>query len=255
MSDTSTEEELLSQLPTPYRVDSLRFTDPVTGQQATVRPTADFLKAFESVLLSGAQLGDASVLGIEHQVDKLASYFVAGDRNHPEQPQAPEEFLPWLASWLAFSMRADLPETVHRDFIHNLTTLYHWRGTQENLKRVLEYFTGLKSTASTVTVNSTDPHCFEVKVDLSALIASQALSDVPRLVEIAHALIRREKPAHTRYVLAPMFPSFRLGEADPDGNIKTDFFTQVHGYVENPSDPNKTVEVGNTLLGIHMWKK
>src|SRR6185436_11568265 len=137
-----------------------------------------------------------------------------------------------------------------RDFIHNLSTLYRGRGTQENLKRVLEYFTGLPSTNSTVTVSGNEPHTFEVKVDLSALIAAQTLSDVPRLMEIAHALIRREKPAHTRYVLAPNFPSFRIGALNPDGTVKTTFSAVVHGFVPDPVNTTTNIEVGNTLLGI-----
>ena len=93
-----------------------------------------------------------------------------------------------------------------------------------------------------------------MKVDLSALISGQSLSDVPRLVEITHALIRREKPAHTRYVLAPTFPSFRIGELRPDGTIGTDFSAVVHGFVPDPNDNTRTVEVGNTLLGIDIWE-
>lgn len=259
MSDPSLDGELLNQLPTPYRVDSVQFTDPVTGVEATAHPTADFLKAFEAILLSGAPnppVSGASVvqLGLEQTIDKLATYFIAGERSQPLQPRTPEEFLPWLASWLAFSMRADLPSTARRDFIHNLTTLYRWRGTKENLKRILEYFTGLPSTDSTVTVSDTDPHCFEVRVDLSALISAQTFGDVPRLVEIAHALIRREKPAHTRYVLAPNFPSFRIGELNADGTVKTGFSARVHGYEPDPQDAAKTIEVGNTLLGVDMWE-
>jgi phage tail-like protein len=239
MADSPLDGELLSLLPTPFRVD---------------QATADFLEAFEAILLSGTHSPSDRLLGIEQVIDKLATYFISGQRGQPQQPQTPEEFLPWLAGWLAFNTRADLPETTRRDFIHNLSTLYRGRGTQENLKRVLEYFTGLPSTDSSVTVSETEPHCFEVRVDLSALIAGQTLSDVPRLMEIAHALIRREKPAHTRYVLAPNFPSFRIGELNPDGTIKTPFSAVVHGHVPDPNDSTKTIEVGNTLLGSNMWE-
>jgi len=257
MSNPSRDGALLKQLPTPYRVDSVEFDDPATQLKATAYPTADFLQAFEAILLTGVDdakdPGGPAVAGLEQTIDTLATYFIAGERRQAGQPQTPEEFLPWLASWLAFSMRADLPRTARRDFIHNLTTLYQWRGTRENLKRVLEYFTGLPSTDSTVTVADADPHCFHVQVDLSALIAAQTFGDVPRLVEIAHALIRREKPAHTRYVLAPTFPSFRIGELNRDGTIKTEFFARVHGVEPDPRDGTKTIEIGNTLLGIDMW--
>ena len=141
MSDTPREGFLLNQLPTPYRVDSQIYRDPATGQEATVYPTADFLRAFEAVLLQGIpddqDRNTPEPLGLERLIDKLSTYFVAGERRRPLDAKTPEEFLPWLASWLAFSMRADLPASARRDFVHNLTVLYRWRGTQENLKRVL----------------------------------------------------------------------------------------------------------------------
>jgi phage tail-like protein len=238
------DNQLLNQLPTPFRVDTLEFEDP-HGATSTVHPTADFLKAFEAILLTG-EAGSADrqpLLGVEQLIDKLATYFIAGRSDRPDEPQTPEEFLPWLAGWLAFAMRADLPTTARRDFIHNLSTLYRWRGTQENLKRVLTYFTGLPSTDSTVTVLKDEPLCFEVMVDLSALMARH-LADVPRLIEIARALIQREKPAHTRYVLASLFPSFQIG-----------ITAVVHGYVDDPQNPGKQKPVGTTLLGVNVWEK
>jgi phage tail-like protein len=226
--DDSQGRQMLQNLPTPFRED-----------QASI----DFVQAFEKVLLGIADDDPAQHdPGIEEIIAGMDSYFQAASAPN----DADNDFLTWLAGWMAFSMRADLPADARRNFVGNLATLYRWRGSAENLKRVLAYFTGLPSTASTVKVSATDPYCFEVKLDLSSRAREQKYGDIPRLVEIAHALIRREKPAHTRYTIAPTFPSFRLGSADGTGP----FFAQVHGA--NPADPSK--DVGNTLLGVDTWE-
>lgn len=235
MATDAPEGRMVANLPTPFRED---------------RASVDFLKAFEKMLLGRDDqvgVGTGAVQGIEETIELLPTYFVPSAPAVPgKQTQTPDAFLPWLASWMAFSMRADLPQEVRRDFVSNLATLYRWRGTRENLMRVLAYFTGLPSSDSTVAVSPTEPYCFEVRIDLSKRVAESRYTDVPRLVEIAHALIRREKPAHTRYRLLPSFPSFRLGSADGTGP----FFAQVHG--KDPADPNK--DVGNTLIGIDAWE-
>ena len=257
MANTPREGELVRQLPTPLRTDSLTYVDPVSNREATAHPTADFLKAFEAILLGGVEAAPgatAPTRGLEETIAEIAVYFTPGGGDTPSDAQTPDEFLPWLASWMAFTIRADLPKSARRDFLRNLTTLYRWRGTEASLKRVLEYFTGLPSSDSTVRMSETEPHCFIVRVDLSALTKDRQYSDVPRLMEIAHALIRREKPAHTRYVLTPVFPSFRIGARRGD-TATTPFGAVVHGVLPDPRDPARTIEVGNTLLGTNQWDK
>jgi phage tail-like protein len=213
-------DKLLQYLPIPYRKD---------------KATADFLKAFEKVLFGiddNVGLDSESFPGgIEQSIESLSSYF---------DPQLTDkDFLSWLASWLAFTLRADLPQAVQRNFIANLSTLYRWRGTAKTLESILYYFTNSPATA---TPSDTEPHCFYVTIDLSKLTAGNNQAEIDRQLDIANALIAREKPAHTRYILLPIFPSFRVG---PVPDEKTDSNTI-----------SLSAQVGvNTRLGTAMWEK
>src|SRR5881396_2936422 len=71
-----------------------------------------FLLAFEQVLtglpsLAGRELVPS--LGLEEIIATIATLF--------DPQEAREEFLPWLASWVALGLRADLDELRQRDFI------------------------------------------------------------------------------------------------------------------------------------------
>ena len=185
--------QLLPYLPAIYQEDTF------IGQ---------WLAAFEEVLLGRG--------GLEETIAGLAAFF--------DQKQTPEEFLPWLASWTAFSMRADLDLTTQRDFIAKIIPLYRGRGTKKNLQDLLAIFTvgvpaviepeaeelqiGVNSTIGKDTfLGGGPPHFFRVTISLPrATPEAQA-----RQMEIAHALIELEKPAHTHYELDVSFPSMQIG--------------------------------------------
>ena len=88
-----------------------------------------FLVAFEQLLF-----------GLEWTVADIASCFRPRARDG-EVGEAPAQFLRWLASWTAFSLRFDLDETQQRDFIARIIPLYRHRGTKQNLEDLLSIFT------------------------------------------------------------------------------------------------------------------
>ncbi len=202
---------LVQSLPAMYQ------EDPFLGQ---------FLLAFEKILLGRA---DAVELpppgvgqGLEERIAGIASLF--------DPRQAPEEFLTWLASWTAFTLRADLDEVKRRDFVANIIPLYKKRGTKENLQDLLSIFTvgvpavtepgeeefqvGVHSTLGEDTyVGGAPAHFFRVTVSLPRAAADVQL----RQKAIAHALIELEKPAHTHYELQLEFPTMQIGWVDKDG--------------------------------------
>jgi len=156
-----------------------------------------FLLAFETVLSGQA---DPNYVGLEETIGNLASIFDANT--------TPEEFLPWLASWVSLSLRADWDAATKRSFIREIVSLYRLRGTKAGLARMLEIYTG-----QPVEINDDFQqiaHYFQVKLTLG----DTDLDRLRRQQEIARAIIDQEKPAHTFYALKIGVPTMRLVSED-----------------------------------------
>ena len=152
-----------------------------------------FLLAFEAVL-SGPGYADRA--GLEELIGALPTYV---------DPQTtPSEFLPWLAGWVALSLRADWDADTKRKFIQEIVPLYRLRGTRAGLARMLKIYTG-----EDVAIDDDfdrPAHFFQVKLTLS-----EADPDRQRQKQaIARAIIDQEKPAHTFYALRVAVPTMRL---------------------------------------------
>lgn len=211
MADNSLQSpsSLLNYLPAIFQ------EDPFLGQ---------FLLAFEKILLGrngdGVPFpeagGGSPAQGLEEIIAGLPAYF--------DPMQTPEEFLPWLAGWTAFTLRAALPTDKQRQFIANIIQLYRWRGTRQNLQNLLAIFTTGTPTISEspgeefqVGVHSTvgqdiflgggPSHYFRVTIALPRMAESLR----SRQLQIARALIELEKPAHTFYDLIPISPTMQIG--------------------------------------------
>jgi phage tail-like protein len=203
---------LLNYLPTIFQDGSTPDRPNLLGR---------FLLAFERILLGFGE--DSEELeepgfGLEDKIAKLDRYF------DPER--TPSEFLPWLASWVALTLRDDWKEEEKRRFIGRIVPLYQQRGTKSGLEKLLRAYTGLPKESvrvyeltqplqvgktSTVGVDtaigSGPPHYFVVKMSLPVSTAI----DRSRRKQIASAIIDREKPAHTYYDLIVEFPTIQVG--------------------------------------------
>ena len=171
------------------------------------------LLAFEKVLLGHddkAGLSGEVEKGLEQKIRDLACYFrPLGDA------QAPEEFLPWLAQWVALTLRADLGEAFRRALIKRAVSLYRRRGTKANLVNLLNIYLNREpdSPDPAVTVDNVNdafdsrPHYFEVQI-----VWENTPSTTVRLREIAlaEAVIALEKPAHTDFRLIPIVWTMRI---------------------------------------------
>jgi phage tail-like protein len=205
---------LLDDLPAIYQ------DDPFVGQ---------FLLAFEKILLGIGDTviypkGNGSVRfpakGLEESIAEIPTYFDPG--------LAPAEFLPWLSSWTALSLRADMSELLQRSFIANITKYYRRRGTKANLQELLSLFVGGQPTIEETSTSGVQigvhsrigkdmflggglSHFFKVIVVLPVELQNDHLA-FARKLEIAQAIIELEKPAHTHYELVPIFPgTIRVG--------------------------------------------
>ncbi len=163
-----------------------------------------FLLAFEAIL-SG--VSGSTNPGFEQKLTAIHEYFSA--------TTAPEEFLPWLAGWVALSLRDDWEIEVKRDFIQQIIPLYRQRGTKAALKELLKIYLRKQVTGSAieyVEIIEFDaiPHYFQVQLRID----SQDLEEYRRKETVARAIIEQEKPAHTIYSLQILMPTMRLVSAD-----------------------------------------
>jgi phage tail-like protein len=205
--------DLISLLPAVFREDPA---------------TVDLLEAFEKILI-GRRDGPADpARGLEEILDDLPRYLTPGAG---AADGTPDEFVPWLSQWVALSLRADITLDVGKDnelrraFIANMVRLYRYRGTKRTMKELLEIFTG-----KDVTIDDQvdgEPFFFKVTVNLEALKTRAGMDAFERLKELAHSVIRLEKPAHTRYQLIPATVKLRIGRGWPNDPRKTPYYIQV----------------------------
>lgn len=199
---------LLEYLPGIYQ------DDPFAGQ---------LLNAFERLLVGETESALTGEGGKPYSQESLEA-IIASVATLFDPRQTPDDFLPWLASWTAFTLRADLDVGQQRDFISKIVQLYNWRGTKQNLQDLLSIFTKgnpeVRESAAgelRIGVNSTigedtwlgggAAFYFQVTISLN----KSDPKTIDRQLRIARDLIELEKPAHTFYDLFPSFPSMQIG--------------------------------------------
>jgi phage tail-like protein len=145
---------------------------------------------------------------IEEILDVIHAYF--------DPYEAPEKYLPWLASWSAMILEEDWPIEKKRRLIRKAIELYRIRGTVKGLKLFISLFTGHEpdikenewpfrgwrigasseiGTDSVVLPPVNLAHTFIVEMPVSYKDVS------PEAVIRIHEIIQMEKPANTQYYL------------------------------------------------------
>jgi phage tail-like protein len=130
--------------------------------------------------------------------------------------ETPEEFLPWLASWVSLTLDVDWEESKKRKLIRSAAENYRRRGTRRAIEDVLHIFLdkkvhveenawpypgfciGVTSSIgedSIVLPKINLDHCFMVHIP----IAPDEITE--EMVVKVHNIINLEKPAHTMYFL------------------------------------------------------
>lgn len=185
-----------------------------------------FLLAFEQVLtgtepgaINPAKLppGETGLLGFEQLLDRAHTFL--------DPSATPAEFLPWLAQWVAVSLRDDWSEDTKRNFLRGIVPLYRKRGTREGIEqvlrlsgddvRVLDFHDGVGEDveAREFGLAPRPPHFFGIVLTVSA----RDPVVLARAVRRVRALANREKPAHTYYALRVRSPAMRINN-DPQNN-------------------------------------
>lgn len=192
-----------------------------------------FLLAFER-LLSGWPGAEKDGLppGLEQTLDHIHIFFNPRATGNADG-QTPAEFLPWLAGWLALTLREDWDEAEKRRLMNRIVSLYRLRGTRRGLQQMLNTYLGMEMHAHervSITEFDNPPHYFQVAITLTKLDPEQ----LRRQERIARAIIDHEKPAHTVYALRTL--------------VRT---MQIRNDIDWQDDRQIGLRVGrNTLLGM-----
>lgn len=174
----------------------------------------EFLLAFEHLLSnSGTPLTDPVQIkpaseavpdppGLDQVIGLMPLYL--------DPQRTPEDFLPWLAGWVALSLRDDWEPAVKRRFVQNMVQLYRIRGTRAGLEQMLKLY--LNNSQEVVRIYEFDQpaHYFQVELELN----TQDLENYQRKERVAIAIINQEKPAHTYYGLRILMPTMRIVSED-----------------------------------------
>lgn len=213
----------------PKQVSSYLDHLPATFQQnaddSGVTFIGRFLLAFEKIL-SG--LGDPAEPGVEERLHGIVDpangsvrlaglqrYFDPGVRNDDtlaEPLRAPDEFLPWLASWVALTLREDWTAAEKRRLISRIVSVYHKRGTKDGLREMLSTYTD-----GDVNIYEFEQPAHYFQVEILTNVRDPAV--ISRKEQIARAIISQEKPAHTFYTLQTRLTvSMQVGVASTIGN-------------------------------------
>jgi|GEM_PF-826167 len=147
--------------------------------------------------------------GLETIISQVHTYF--------DPQKTPPEFLPWLAGWVALSLRDDWNEKIKRRFIQEIVPLYEIRGTVHGMKKMLQIYlesSGLTYPERTISIFEFDqnPHYFQVQL---ALPSNQVIHPERYWQEfrIAKGIIDQEKPAHTYYALRILTLTMQITQA------------------------------------------
>ncbi|NEO31314.1 MAG: hypothetical protein F6K36_12950 [Symploca sp. SIO3C6] len=214
------------------------------------------LLAFEQVLTGIEGADSEPKTGLEQKIAQIYQLFDPSeidqffDLNNKQQQEQLKDFLEWLASWVALSLRADWTREQQQAFLANIVYLYRFRGTKNNLMELLQIYTGkefepeiieLEDTPFQIGVNSTlgdntqiggsHPYLFKVKVKLPK--PDREL--LKRQAEIVLSLVNLQKPAHTDYDLTVLYETIQIGNRQRStlgdnmliGNLNT--FTNLEG--------------------------
>jgi phage tail-like protein len=171
----------------------------------------DFMQAFEAVLLRGrhssaSHRAEEPIKGLQEKIEFLP------DLLDPKTTLV--EFLPWLASWAALNLRADLSIERKRALIAEIVTLYRIRGTRKYVERLIMLYLGFRarvddmeapplqvgvysSVGKDTYISGGPPYFFRVVVAVPEPVVAAAETYSPLL----HSVIELAKPAHTYYEL------------------------------------------------------
>ncbi|MGE3539974.1 MAG: phage tail protein [Candidatus Tectimicrobiota bacterium] len=133
---------------------------------------------------------------------------------------APAAFLPWLASWLAFSLDEGWSTAQQRQFLAEAMSLYQQRGTRQGIARVVELVTG----SAPIIIEALQLAAIEdpaLQAEYRQLYGTEAChfyvllapqsAQHPGAVAMLRRVIEEQTPAHVQAGVLVLRPWYHLG--------------------------------------------
>lgn len=217
MTNTNAKSSYLKFLPAIFSEDAL---------------SGEYLLAFEQVLTGLDKTESEPKQGLEQIIHNISQLFDPNDVESFFVPdsqldiqQTTKDFLQWLASWAALSLRADWSPKQQKEFLSQIVYFYRSRGTKSNLEKFLGIYTGLKpvikepednpfqvgvsSYVGKAQVGEGNPCYFEVDIRINR---PENTEDLDRQDLIIKSLIDLQKPAHTDYKVNFLAKTMQINE-------------------------------------------
>ena len=172
----------------------------------------------------------------EAQLDAFEALLAVVDNYVTPGLTPAEEFLPWLAGWVALTLDEEWEEDTRRRLISQAVELYRWRGTAHGLRRYLQLYTGLAPAQIDIR-----EACWPGGMQIGIASRIGGFAGVQTLpTALAH--VRRRSPIvyHDYYVVSTVAPAGhpQVGEGDP-----------IQYYLD--ADPVVRVEIEEAA--VHIW--
>ncbi|RKN44038.1 phage tail protein [Streptomyces hoynatensis] len=189
---------LVPGLPSPH---------PLAAQLPAVYADHDFLRRFLGAL-------DEVLAPVLLTLDNLPAYL------HPRT--APEDFLAWIAGWVAVEVDGERPLTQRRAVVSGAVLRHRMRGTRAGLAAVVRIETGAEpeitesgGTAWSASPGSPAPGSARPSVTVTLRVAEPGRVDLARLEH----LVAEETPAHvaSRVEILPLGGAPGAGEGGDGG--------------------------------------
>lgn len=196
-----------------------------------------YVEAIEELFVR-THRGEEPIPGLEQLLDGIARYSdpiaapgTSRDASKGETGHFDDNFIPYLAQWVALTLRQRWPDVKRRRLIQAIVPLYKKRGTPDGIRQVLELFVewpvkivedlglviGERSTVEQDTTVGGTPHFFRVDIpfghrERGAPPERLELDVLRSLVANTRDVVNQEKPAHTDYAARIDVPGFIIGE-------------------------------------------
>ncbi|MGB9927638.1 MAG: phage tail protein [Methanosarcina sp.] len=159
----------------------------------------------------------------EQQLDSIQRYFGSKSWRGEQTNDFLDEFLTWLASWMALVLKEDWTLERKREAIARIIPIYRMRGTKKGIEEFLRIYVGgdvkVSETEGTFQVGSSQvgvntlikggmiPYVFTVKVTFPKIQKEEQT----RFLKNLKILLDSEKPVHTSYLLKVSTPTLQIG--------------------------------------------